>query len=259
MAYVVLKVAMSIVLLNCIKDYWNSSMFLQQQDFEKVMSRDIFEVIHATIVLNDPELFNHEQASHEPLYHSHNLLNHFLQSAAKEAVPVGTSALDENSAQTKACTRAKSYNANKPDKFAIRFYTVVSSTFTYCHSMVDNHSGNTTPENAAQSYCHLFPEMQTPYNNVLCASDSAVKGESASALWVLQMSHHTKQYQDPSGKRVFFMDNFYTRHTLGLSLKKITDGEAHLCGTVWFTNVDATNRYYLKTAIKELKDKPRGS
>jgi hypothetical protein len=55
------------------------------------------------------------------------------------------------------------------------------------------------------------------------------------------------------------MDYFYTRHTLGLSLKKITDGEAHLCGTVWFTNVNATNRYYLKTAIKELKDKPRGS
>ena len=125
--------------------------------------------------------------------------------------------------------------------------------------MVDNRSGNTTPETATQAYCHLFPEMQTPYNNVLCACDSAVKGESASALWVLQMSHHTKQYQDPSGKRVFFMDNFYTRHTLGLSLKKITDGDAHLCGTVRFTNIDGTNWYCLKTAIKDLKDKPRGS
>jgi hypothetical protein len=50
--------------------------------------------------------------------------------------------------------------------------------------MVDNRSGNTTPETATQAYCHLFPEMQTPYNNVLCACDSAVKGESASALWV---------------------------------------------------------------------------
>jgi hypothetical protein len=83
-----------------------------------------------------------------------------------------------------------------------------------------NHSGNTTPENAAQAYCRLFPEMWTPYNNFLCASDSAVKGESASALWVLQVAYHTKHYQHPSGKRVFFMDNFYTHHTLGLSLKK---------------------------------------
>ncbi len=123
--------------------------------------------------------------------------------------------------------------------------------------MVVNCSGNTTPENATQAYCHLFPEMRTPYNNVLCASDSAVKVESASALWVLQMEHHTKQCQDPLGKRVFFMDNFYTRYTLALSLKKISNGEAHLCGTVWFTNVDATNWYYLKTAIEDLKDKPR--
>ncbi len=254
MAYVGLEVAMSIVPLNCIKDYWNSSMFLQQQDFGKVMSREAFENIRSNILLHDLDLFNHEQVSHDPLYHSRNLLNHFLQSAAKAAVPIGTSALDENSARTKARTRADSYNADKPDKFAIRFYSVVSSSFTYCHSMVDNRRGNTTPENPAQAYCRLFPEMRTPYNNVLCASDSAVKGKSASALWVLQMAHHTKQCQDPSGKRVFFMDNFYTHHTLALSLKKISDGEAHLCGNVQFTNVDATNRYYLKTAIEDLNE-----
>ncbi len=141
-------------------------MFLQQQDFGKVMSCEVFEVIHVSILSHDPELFNHEQASHDPLHHNHNLLNHFLQSAAK--MPTNLT--------------------NSP----FIYYAVVSSTFTYCHSMVDNHSGNTTPENAAQAYCRLFPEMWTPYNNFLCASDSAVKGESASALWVLQMAHHTK-------------------------------------------------------------------
>ncbi len=106
MAYVGLEVTMTIVPLNRIKDYWNSSMFLQQQDFGKVMSHETFEVIHANIVLHDPELFNHEQASHDQLYHSHNLLNHFLQIAAKVAVLVGTSALDKNFAQTKASTSA---------------------------------------------------------------------------------------------------------------------------------------------------------
>ncbi len=112
MAYVGLEVAMSIVPLNCIKNYWNSSMFLQQQDFGKVMSLEAFENIRANIVLHDLDLFNHEQAAHDPLYHSRNLLNHFLQSAAKVAVPIGTSDLDEKSAHTKACTRAKSYNAD---------------------------------------------------------------------------------------------------------------------------------------------------
>jgi hypothetical protein len=47
--------------------------------------------------------------------------------------------------------------------------------------------------------------MRTPYNNVLRASNSAVKGESASALWVFQSAYHTKQYQDPLGKRVFLI------------------------------------------------------
>jgi hypothetical protein len=45
---------------------------------------------------------------------------------------------------------------------------------------------------------------------------------------------------------------------LALSFKKISDREAHLCGTVRFSDVDATNWYYLKAAIEELKDKPRG-
>jgi hypothetical protein len=62
---------------------------------------------------------------------------------------------------------------------------MVPLIFTYCQSMADNCNGKYTPENDAQAYCHLFPEKWTPYNNILCASDSAVKGESASALWVL--------------------------------------------------------------------------
>jgi hypothetical protein len=61
MACVGLKVTMSIAPLNCIKDYWNSSMFLQQQDLGKVLSHEVFEVICANIVLHDPEFFNHEQ------------------------------------------------------------------------------------------------------------------------------------------------------------------------------------------------------
>jgi hypothetical protein len=42
-------------------------------------------------------------------------------------------------------------------------------------------------------------------------------------------------------------------------LKAITEGESRLIGTVQFSNVDATNRHYLKTAIEQLKESPRGS
>ena len=47
---------------------------------------------------------------------------------------------------------------------------------------------------------------------------------SPSALWILQMAQQTKAARDPSGKRVFFCDNFYTGHTLASELKNITDG-----------------------------------
>ena len=203
-------------------------MFLHQQDFTKVMSRDSFKKIRANVYLHDPEFYNHDIASNDPLHHSRNLLSHFLRNSAKIAVPIGTSALDENSARTKARTRAISYNPEKPDKFAIRFYAVVSSYGTYLHSMMDNRTGNTTPESAPVAYCREFPQLRSAYNKILGGSDSYVDGNSPSALWVLQMAHQTLQFPDPSGKRVFFTDNFYTRHRLAQALKKITDGEARL-------------------------------
>jgi hypothetical protein len=68
-----------------------------------------------------------------------------------------------------------------------------------------------------------------------------------------------KNDPDPSGKHVIFCDNFYTHHILASLLKAITEGEFHLIGKVRFLNVDVTNRHYLKTAIEQLKKKPRGS
>ena len=54
------------------------------------------------------------------------------------------------------------------------------------------------------------------------------------------------------------MDNYYTRHTLGVSLKDITDGEARIIGTVKFCNVDNTNRKFLSKAIHSMAEKQCG-
>ncbi len=72
------------------------------------------------------------------------------------------------------------------------------------------------------------------------------------------MALRAKRYRDPKGCRVFFTDNFYTRHKLAISLKEITDGECRLVDTVKFSNVDSTNRYFLFKAIEQLKNSPRG-
>ena len=54
------------------------------------------------------------------------------------------------------------------------------------------------------------------------------------------------------------MDNYYTRHTFANALAKITDGTSRVCGTIKFTNVDSTNRVYVRKGIAQLKNAPRG-
>lgn len=257
-AYVGLEMAMSIVQFNDISYYWKTEMFTGHEDFKRTMSRDDFMNIRANIELRDPESYNHDEASADPLWHSRKLLEHFQKNISQLAVPTGTSALDEASVRTKCRSRARSYMPNKPDKYAVRFYVLVGTKNAYISSIVDNRSGNHCRENGPESFCRVFREMRTPYNNFLRLSNMVDEG-SPSALWILQMAQQTKIVRDPSGKRVFFCDNFYTRHTLASELKRITDGEARLCGTVKFTNVDSTNRPNLAQGISMLKDAPRGS
>ena len=82
--------------------------------------------------------------------------------------------------------------------------------------------------------------MRTPFNKILGKS-KLVDKDSPTTLWILQMAHQTKILPDPNGKRLLFVDNFYTRHLLAQELKRITDGKVRVIGTVKFTNIDATN------------------
>ncbi len=86
---------------------------------------------------------------------------------------MGTSALDENSARTKTRCAAVTFNAKKPDKFAIMFYCVVSTAHMYVHSIMDNRSGNKTQQTAPETYCQLFLEMHTPYKNCIANSTNS--------------------------------------------------------------------------------------
>jgi hypothetical protein len=85
----------------------------------------------------------------------------------------------------------------------------------------------------AVEYFNTFKVLKTPYNYLFHNPEYAIKIEkdSLSALWLLQMADQTKRLPDPSGKRVFFTDNFYTRHNLAHALKIMTDGEARMIGS----------------------------
>lgn len=259
-AYVGLELGMSILQCNAIDQYWNTGLFQGHTTFQNTMSRNRFELIRSQLCFANPEQYNHEVASKDPLWHSRSLLEHFTKNCAEVATPIGPSALDECSARTKARTAAKTFNKNKPAKFAVRFYAVTGSVNPYISSLYDNRAGNKTGIPAAIDYCRIFRSLRTPYNNVFHPDlNLKIEKDSPSALWMLQMAHQTKAFPDPSGKRIFFTDNFYTRHNLAHSLKVITDGEARMIGTVRFSNVDCTNRYFLQKAIEDIDGKPRGS
>ena len=104
--------------------------------------------------------------------------------------------------------------------------------------MNDNRSGNFSDETPAEAYCSIYPQLKTLYNRGL--KDSKIIDEkSPTALWILQL---TQQVKSHTSKRVFFIDNFYTRHTLASVLKHVTDEKGRVIGTIKFTNVDGTNR-----------------
>ena len=50
-------------------------------------------------------------------------------------------------------------------------------------------------------------------------------------------------------QRVIVMDNFYTRHTLATILKKLSDNDIFVIGTVRMNNVDGVNRKKTKKQL----------
>ena len=257
-AYIGLELATSIVQLNRLNQYWSTKMFHGNNDFKNVMSRDDFKLIRRHLTLVSPNSVSQEKKAQDPLWHSRSLMEHFEANCVSVAVPEGTLALDEASLATKARTLAKTYNASKPAKYAIRFYAVVGNCGPYIFSLQDNKRGNKQITSAALDYSsRQFPYLRGPFYKHI-NEDSELSPGTPSALWAMMMAHSTKKSVDPSGKRFYFMDNYYTRHILAEQLKKLTDGEAMTIGTVKFTNIDGTNRVGVTNGLNIIKKADRG-
>lgn len=156
--YIGLEIAMGLIKLTKIRDYWSTKPFLRQEDFRRAMPRDRFKDIRSSIRFTFQISDEVQPKEHDPLWHSRTLLTDFLQRCQQVAVPLYATSLDENSCRTKARTKAKSYLPTKPDKFAIRFYCVVDWKTLYLHSFFDNGSGNTMPTTIVRRVLDIFPE-----------------------------------------------------------------------------------------------------
>ena len=142
MAYVGIEIAMSIVQLSEIREYWATNMFGGHHDFGKVMSRTDFQCIRGSLKIYP--FYDGEVAKKDPLWHSRTMFQHFMKASARIAVPCGVSTLDENTIRCKARTLERTYLKSKPVKYGIRFYAVADWKEGYLHTLWDNGSGNQT-------------------------------------------------------------------------------------------------------------------
>jgi Transposase IS4 len=260
LAYFRLEIAMTILQMNDKRYYWKLDMVIGHDDFKPMMSQDDFMLIQVHVALQDTTQFTYEQAVQYPLCHCRIWMEYFKMKSAEIAVPLGMNALNDASCCTKARTTTKSCITNKPDKYAIRFYAVVSNYNTYLHGLLDNRSGNRTGISGTDAYCMMNKCLKSLYDQLLHNNKNIEKG-SPTALWTMMMAQRIKIFCDPSNKQVFLMDNYYARHILLLAraLKMTTQDEARIVGTIKFTNIDAKNRPHLTKAITLIKNETHGS
>ena len=151
---------------------------------------------------------------------------------------------------------------NKPIKFAIQNITNVSTRDIYIHSF---------QEMDKEIHCHhckpndtwkMLLEMRYSFNGTFDGprgTANGIKGDDPTAMWILQMVHPCKKLKDPSGKCMVFMDNFYTCHSLGQALKKMTDGEERITGTCHLNNINKVNHIGVMKALALLEKEERGA
>ena len=77
-AYVGLEIAMSIVQIGSIIEYWETKPFSGHEDFCETMSHTDFQDIRAAIQFHPFDCFDVATMEEDPLYHSRMFINHFL-------------------------------------------------------------------------------------------------------------------------------------------------------------------------------------
>ena len=108
---------------NAIRDYWDRSHFRGHPTYYETMGRDRFKTIRANLQVHEP--FTEGAAflnRKDPLYYIRNVLVHLQRRCYEVAVPLGPTALDENGQPSSGKTFGTSYNPNKPQPHAFRFY-----------------------------------------------------------------------------------------------------------------------------------------
>ena len=221
-AYLGLEMAMSLVVLNSIQEYWENKMFSGHPDFGKVMSRNDFTTIRAHFRPHPP--YQHQVATDDPLHHCRAFMHQFSQASSEIATPDGHMAFDEGTCRFKGRSLAVCYIPSKPIKWGVRFYMLVCCISLYVASIIDNNRGNflillilllfyltslflgnKTNVHPLHRYCAQFRSLRTPSIKACVAKNIAQK--SATASWIAQLIHPSLIAKSSQGR------GFYSIHS----------------------------------------------
>ena len=252
-----LEIALSISGIRVMRDAWSNKMFVRNNDIKSVMSRDRFMEIRSHIQISVSRDSSDNRNFNDPLVKTRGLMGHFLKNSADIAVPTGSMALDENTMRSRARSLAITYNPNKPDKFGVRYYILAGTKYQYIYTFFDNGRGNSTGLSGVGRFCKVFTSLR---RNIINHYDNYNGHDitSPSALWTCMVGLFVKtksinNISSCGNKRYLFCDNFYTCHTLANSIRKFTDSEVCMIGTVRFSYIDSINKINVLKAIESLE------
>lgn len=83
-------------------------------------------------------------------------MEHFIKNLDTVAIPVGVSALDENTIRCKSLTSDRSFIKSMPVEFGKGYYFFVVLEALYLHTMWNNNSGNKSGIPPPVTYCAVL-------------------------------------------------------------------------------------------------------
>lgn len=140
-AFLGLEIGASLSGCNSIKDLWWTELFKGNPVFSQVMGRARFEQIRSSFQFHTPSI-KAQVAGEDPLYTVRDVMEHFQCNSYEIAAPHGVVSMDENAQPSSTLTRGTSFNPNKPQPHAFRFYCVNNHYPNYLHTMFDKGAGN---------------------------------------------------------------------------------------------------------------------
>ena len=147
--FIGLQMAMSLVPLANMRDYWRDDLLFGQEFFKSVMSRDRFLKIRAKLALHEDLKMTYMGKFRDPFWNFRFLMRHFQERFSEIAQPYGNTALDEMGIRFSGRHRGVTYAPAKPEKFVFQFYAEAHHETGYVSQMQINDAG-VNPKNAPE-------------------------------------------------------------------------------------------------------------